>query len=93
MDQSIRPTKPFVTPGGHNLVVKTYLTARELLPITDDKDLKESDKTIKLAEAGIVSFDGITENIGEILLDLPITEYTAIVKELTGLVSDLTEAK
>jgi hypothetical protein len=90
---SERETKEFTTPQGHKLVLKTYLTARELMPITDDKDLKDSAKTHKLAEAGIVSLGGDTQNIGERMLDLPVTEYTAIVKELTGLVSDLTGTK
>jgi hypothetical protein len=90
---SNRETKEFTTPNGRTLVLKTYLTAREMFTVTDNKDLKDSEKTQKLAEAGIVSLDGSSENIGERLLDLPLADYTAIVKELTGLISDLTETK
>jgi hypothetical protein len=90
---SERQTKQFETPGGRKLVIKTYLTAREVMPVTDEKNLKQSEKTQKLAEAGIVSIDGSTENIGDTLLDLPLSEYTSIIKELTGLISDLTETK
>lgn len=90
---SDRATKEFSTPSGTKLVLKTYLTAREMFTVTDNKDLKDSEKTLKLAEAGIVSLDGSTENIGERLLDMPLADYTSVVKELTSLVSDLTETK
>ena len=90
---SERATKEFTTPGGRSVVLKTYLTAREMFSVTDNKDLKDSEKTLKLAEAGIVSLEGSSENVAERLLDLPIADYTAIVKELTGLISDLTETQ
>ena len=89
-----RETREFTTPGGHKVVLKTYLIAREFNPIADAKDdLKNSEKTLKLAEVGIVTIDGSPENVSERLLDLPLSDYTAVVKELNQLFSDLTETK
>ncbi len=88
-----RETKEFTSPGGHKVVLKTYLTAREFTPIVDDKDLTNSAKTQRFAVASIVSLDGETEGIGDKLLDLPLAEYTAIVKEVGGLITDLTAEK
>jgi hypothetical protein len=90
---SERETKEFTTPGGHKLVLKTYLTAREAMPVIDKQDLTGTQKAQELASSAIVSMDGSNEGISEKLLDLPLQEYTAILKELTELVSDLKETK
>ena len=90
---SQRETKQFETPGGHKVILKTYLTAREVIPVTDATELKSSEKTQKLIEIGVISLDASTDNVVDRVLDLPISDYTAIVKELTGLFSDLTATK
>jgi hypothetical protein len=78
-----RPTKTVQTEGGHTVVIKTYLTARETMPAVDTPDLPNSKKTQLIAEQAIVSLDGSSENIGDRLLDLPLAEYTDIIKEVT----------
>lgn len=99
-----RPIKEFITPAGHKLVLKTYLTAREMFAVTDQDGLKASEKTILLAQAGIVTFDGLKDgdkyegsdtifSLSETLLDLPAKEYSAIATELAGLITDLTGTK
>jgi hypothetical protein len=91
---SDREVKEFTTPKGLKIILKTYLTAREFTPIVDGKDtLKFSEKNNMLIEAGIVSINGSTENVLQQVLDLPVTEYTAITKELGTLIMDLIETK
>jgi hypothetical protein len=88
-----RPTKQFTTPGGLNVVIKTYLTAREAMPVIDGKTLTDMERSQKLASEAIISIDGATEGLSDKLLDLPIQEYTAILAEITELISDLKPAK
>jgi len=90
---SERPTKEFTTPGGLKVVIKTYLTAREAMPVIDGKTLTDMERSQKLAAAAIVSIDGATEGVDEKLLDLPVQEYTAILTEITALISDLKPTK
>jgi hypothetical protein len=88
-----RETKEYVTPGGVKVLMKTYLTAREAVPVVDSKELSDVEKSQKLAAAAIISLNGDTENISERMLDLPIKEYSAILTELTALIADLKETK
>jgi hypothetical protein len=80
-----RETTEIITPANHNLVVKTYVTARESLPALGDENKTAVDKTNALAQAIIVSIDGVAENILDLLLDLPLPDYAftiAKVKEI-----------
>ena len=45
---SERPTKEFTTPGGLTVVIKTYLTAREAMPVIDEKTLTDTERSQKL---------------------------------------------
>jgi len=96
-----RPTKEFTSPLGHKVIVKEYLTAREVNNVltdlfqsqeiaTDDKSPKLSlligiKRNVKLVEAAVVSLDDETENLADRLQDLPVSEYTAILNEVKGL--------
>jgi hypothetical protein len=97
-----RPTKEITTPGGVTVVVKTYLTAREVndtlkqilgtTGVSPDTKIELSavvgiDRNIKLVEAAVVSLDGSTENIPERLGNLPINDWQFILKE-AGLLAD-----
>jgi hypothetical protein len=88
-----RETKEYVTPRGVKVLMKTYLTAREAVPVVDAKDLTDVEKSQKLAAVAIVSLDGSAENVADRMLDLPIKEYSAILTELTALIADLKETK
>lgn len=90
---SERETKEFVTPAGRKITIKTYLTAREAMPVLDQADMTGTQKAQKLASAAIISIDGDTTDISEKLLDFSLQEYTATLKELTELISDLNETK
>ena len=91
-----RPTKEITTPSGVKVVVKTYLTAREvndtlkeILATTEvSPDAKVTlsaivgiERNIKLVEAAVQTLDGSSENIPERLGDLPITDWQFILKE------------
>jgi hypothetical protein len=96
-----RTNHEITTPGGHTVVVKEYLTAREVNAIladlfktqevsADDKSPKLSmlvgiQRNVKLVEAAVISLDGSIENLGERLQDLPSKDYTAILTEVKGL--------
>ena len=96
-----RPQREIKTPLGHVVVVKEYLTAREVNGVltelfksqeisVDDKNPRLSlivgiQRNVKLVEAAVISLDNSTENVEERLQDLPVTEYTAILNEVKGL--------
>jgi len=77
-----RPTTELMTPGAHKIVVKTYVTARESLPALGDENKSAVDKTNALAAAVIVSIDGISENVKELLLDLPLPDYAFVLAKV-----------
>jgi hypothetical protein len=96
-----RKTHELTTPGGNTVVVKDYLTAREvnavLTELFKSQEVSTSDQTpklsltlgiqrnVKLVEAAVISLNGSTENLADQLQDLPMTEYAAILKEVQGL--------
>jgi len=84
---SDRPTRELTTSGGHTLVIKTYLTAREMLPISDKPEMPNSEKTAAILNQAVVSLNGSTDTISDRLLDLPLNEYTEIVKEVTAIIN------
>jgi hypothetical protein len=112
---SERETKDFITPGGHKVVIRTYLTGRES---SDLKALMYSavKMSIEDAQTGkatvndvpgtflveqekkalgylLVSVDGTTDNALDTLLDLPSTEYEAVVKEINAIQNPTTPLK
>jgi hypothetical protein len=95
-----RETKLVEISGGHKLVLKTYMTAREsnqvqsaymlhatLDPETQKLDTSKitvesmQDATKALIENMVVSFDGITENVYDTLLDQRIETFNAVREE------------
>lgn len=83
-----RETKEVVTSSGKKIVLKTYLSGREVTEVMkargDKSDLQVAEELIKQA---VVSVEGKSENALETLLDLPINEYLEIskaVNELAG---------
>lgn len=96
-----RTTHEITTPGGHQLAVKDYLTAREVNGVltelfkaqevsADEKAPRISmlvgiQRNIRLVEAAVVSLDGSSDNLGDRLQDLPASEYTAILNAVKGL--------
>ncbi len=96
-----RPQREITTPLGHKVVVKDYLTAREvngvLTELFKSQEISAEDKNprlslivgiqrnVKLVEAAVVSLDNSTETCADRLQDLPVTEYTAILNEVKGL--------
>jgi hypothetical protein len=85
-----RPTTEVTTPSGHKLVLKTYVTGREMLAITDQKNLPESQQLQKLASTVIVSLDDTSEDIETRLLDMPVTEFTEVITEINKIANPTT---
>jgi hypothetical protein len=96
-----RTTHEITTPGGFKVVVKDYLTGREVNAVltdlfksqeisADDKSPKLSmlasiQRNVKLIEIAVVSLDDSTENLADRLQDLPSKDYTAILTEVKAL--------
>lgn len=80
-----RATKEIKTTDGHTVVIKTYLTYREMAPAIKlgDDTIAKSEEMIKSA---IVSLDGVAENAFERLIDLPVSNYTEVGKEVTQMI-------
>jgi len=87
-----RETKTIETPGGHKVVLKTYLTQRETNSITKKESLKDISSintanlpiglamefTTEVMRAVVVSMDDKTEKVIENILDLPSAEAFVI---------------
>lgn len=85
-----RPTKELTTPGNHKVVMKDYITAREFMPIIKDSPATPTpadniQKGLKLIEIAVTSLDGVAENIGELIQDLPLEDYMFISQEVAKL--------
>jgi hypothetical protein len=90
-----REQKEIVTPGGHKVVVKTYLTAKEvngaLKQILSSTEVPEGkaklsaivgiERNEKLVEAAVISLDYSAEDLSTRLGELPITDWQYILKE------------
>jgi hypothetical protein len=92
-----RETKKITTPSGKELVLKSYVTARErnefrkvFFPHTEDGkhiDIAATDSgEAKAVEIVVVSYNGSEEKIHERLLDGSPAEYDAVVKEALEIV-------
>lgn len=77
-----RETTEIITPGNHKIVAKTYITAREFLSAIGDDKKSAVDKSNDLAVAIIVSIDGVSENVKDLLLDLPLPDYAFILNKI-----------
>jgi hypothetical protein len=96
-----RTNHEITTPRGFKVVVKGYLTAREVNAVLTDlfksQEISAADKSpklsmlvgiqrnVKLIETAVISLDGSIENVAERLQDLPSKDYTAILTEVKGL--------
>ena len=95
-----RPTTAITTTGGHSVVFRTYITGGEKRQITEiyitamrgkatgaDVEVSvEYQAENKAIEFAVVSLDGMTENLVERILDLPLEDFDEIraqVKEIT----------
>jgi hypothetical protein len=81
-----RETKPLTTPGGHKVVLYTYLTARETLPLLSDEKLSTQQKSQKLAVTAIFSLDGSPDDIENRILDLTLPDYTFLLTQTKDLI-------
>lgn len=106
-----RETKTLQTPEGKELIIKSFLSARERNQIRNvylsgmkidmgaGGQVKEMDGSLletaekKLIEVTIVSYDGGSENVLDMLLDSAPSEYDFVVAEATKLNSSLGGAK
>jgi hypothetical protein len=82
-----RQTDQLTTKGGHTVVLKAYLTAREMMTVEDKRDLSDSQKTQHLLGLAVVNLDGSADNLGEKSLDLPAADYLEIVKVVTATIN------
>src|SRR5271163_95483 len=90
-----REQKEITTPGGRKVVVKTYLTAKEVngtlkqilssTEVTDGKAKLSAivgiERNEKLVEAAVISLDNSSENLSDRLGELPIADWQFILKE------------
>jgi hypothetical protein len=84
-----RETKEIVlTTTGKKVLVKTYLTGREVTGVMKAKASKSDvEVATDLIGVAVVSVDGVTENVTDLVLDLPIADYLTIantIKDLSG---------
>jgi hypothetical protein len=85
-----RATKEITTPNGHKLVLKEYITAREFLPIAKSAPEKPTnaeniERGLSMIDLAVVSVDGVTEKVSEIIQDLPVEDFTFITQEVAKL--------
>ena len=94
---SERQTKSVTTPSGAAIVLNEYISAGEFLDINDAKggaDLSKSELAKQLVNIAVVSVNGVTENVSDLLRALPLADYLFLSKEVTKIVNgDFTEAK
>jgi hypothetical protein len=112
---SERETKEFITPAGHKVVLRTYLTGRESnelksvmfsalkmnmedaqsgkVNVSDVPGTFLVEQERKAFDILIVSIDGDTISPVDKLLDLPASEYDAVVKEVNQIQNPETPEK
>ena len=85
-------TKEIVTPSGHKILVKEFLSYNDLEPTLSIEDTFE--KSAKTIEIAVVSIDGIAENAYKTLRTLPFPDYKAVTEEVAKLINgNFTPAK
>jgi hypothetical protein len=102
---SERETREFTTPGGHKVILNTYLTGREA---TELKSIMFSALKVGVGEVPssflidqerkamgflVVSVDGDSNAPVDKLLDMPSAEYGSVVKEINKIQNPTTPEK
>jgi hypothetical protein len=87
---SERKSQELRTPGGHAIVMKEYITAREFMPIIKDTSANPTpadnvEKALKMIEVAVISIDGVTDNLKEVVQDLPLEDYIFVTTEVSRL--------
>lgn len=92
-----RKTKDITTPSGAVVTLKEYISAGEFLDMNDAKEgteLAKNELAKRLVVAAVVSINGSSEDIMNLLRDLPLADYLFLSREVTKIVNgDFTEAK
>jgi hypothetical protein len=87
------PTKELTTPNGHKVVMKQYVTGREFLSIAKEAPASAAtatnadniEKGLKMLALSIVSVDGVSDNVADVVQDLPLEDYMFISEEVAKL--------
>lgn len=96
-----RETKTIKTPSGDAIVIYTYLTGREARQIDDISigalNLEDNNKGInpkimreaedKIIETLVISVNGSSDNVLNIILDMKSADYTYVFNELEKIVN------
>lgn len=89
-----RPRHEFKTAGGHVLVVNDYITGAEYWAIKEifmraSKDANIGALSKEAEHVGykltVVSVDGKTENVDQIIMGLPLVEYNEVLEHINGI--------
>lgn len=89
-----RETKTLTSPGGKPVVLKTYITPREQRPLRDIYLKNKADESTidrienMLIETLVVSYDGVSQGIVDMLLDSPKAEMAFVLKECQEISKD-----
>lgn len=85
-------TKEIVTPSGHKVLLKEFLSYNDLEPTLKIEDTYE--KSAKTIEIAIVSVNGVTEDAYKTLRALPFPDYKVVTEEVAKLINgNFTPAK
>ena len=80
-----------ITEGGHEIVMKPFITGRQALALSElpgnTQEEKNKNALIESIKILVISLDGKTENLVDSILDLPFSEYTFIVTKVTEIIS------
>lgn len=82
MTDTSRPTKEITTPYGFLVVMKTYVTARETLPVYKDDTKSDTDRANEIADIAIVTINGEAVKASDVIMDWPLNDYTFILNEV-----------
>lgn len=93
-----RETKELITVGGHKVAYYANLTGREVLGvIRKDRVGSETsanvDKALDLIKAAVVSVDGVTENVADLVQDLNVQDYLEVSNLIASLAGNFPKAK
>lgn len=105
---SERETRELTTPNGHKVVIKTYLTARELraveavyatgASISPDRPVTVEGSVMykaqdELLKQALVSVNGVSENCSEKLLDLRKSDFDFVLGEVDKISREVADVK
>jgi hypothetical protein len=99
-----RQTKDLTTPNNHKVVIKTYITGREErairnvylenIDVTGQGTIKDIKADLvgkaenKAIEVLVVSVDGKTENLVDVVLDLRKEDYDFVIENINEIIGD-----